>query len=369
MTLKRKKARIRIILIVVVFLRNQSFKCLKEQGVQSTDLVLLLDQNLKVLVDDSDGQENTSAAADRAQEVSQHRQSANAQTSEGGRRGDVPVELVNHRLVAVAGHDHLLLLQLLGHVLGTRAGHVDPGLGEEGARSQHEDDVDDSVEGVLQHRVEVLRRREVVAQAADWVGAGAAWTADIRPHAQQVDEEVAGELGGEHLRDDVEVGDKGGLEDDGDVAGVEELDWVAGGLAAEAGGLDGQVDAEALEVDDDAEDEDGGEQVGEVGQVLAVEGFFEGADFVVAGGEEVEEGDDGAFELCAAAGVDGGGREGFPDDGLADVGGDEEGDARAEAVAFLEELVEEEHDQAGDEQLHGRKSVVSLVNYSGWRLP
>jgi len=330
MTLKRKKARIRIILIVVVFLRNQSFKCLKEQGVQSTDLVLLLDQNLKVLVDDSDGQENTSTAADRAQEVSQHRQSADAQTSEGGRRGDVPVELVNHRLVAVAGHDHLLLLQLLGHVLGTRAGHVDPGLGEEGARSQHEDDVDDSVEGVL-----------------------------------QVDEEVAGELGGEHLRDDVEVGDKGGLEDDGDVAGVEELDWVAGGLATEAGGLDGQVDAEALEVDDDAEDEDGGEQVGEVGQVLAVEGFFEGADFVVAGGEEVEEGDDGAFELCAAAGVDGGGREGFPDDGLADVGGDEEGDARAEAVAFLEELVEEEHDQAGDEQLHGKKSVVRLVNYSG----
>ena len=42
----------------------------------------------------------------------------------------------------------------------------------------------------------------------------------------------------------------------------------------------------------------------------------------------MEEGDDGAFELGASAGVDGGGREGLPHDRLADVGRDEQRDPR-----------------------------------------
>ena len=53
----------------------------------------------------------------------------------------------------------------------------------------------------------------------------------------------------------------------------------------------------------------------------------------------MEEGDDGALELGAAAGVDSGRGERLPDDGLADVGRDEEGDAGAEAVALLQQLV------------------------------
>ena len=103
-----------------------------------------------------------------------------------------------------------------------------------------------------------------------------------------------------HLRDHVEVGDEGGLEDDRDVGGVEELDGVAGVLPPVAGRLDRQVHTEALkkgdedhdddkddggghgevpdadlEVDDHSEDEDGGSEVHEVGQVLAVEGLAE----------------------------------------------------------------------------------------------
>ena len=53
----------------------------------------------------------------------------------------------------------------------------------------------------------------------------------------------------------------------------------------------------------------------------------------------MEEGDDGALEFGAAAGVDCGRGERLPDDGLADVGRDEEGDAGAEAVALLQQLV------------------------------
>ena len=80
-----------------------------------------------------------------------------------------------------------------------------------------------------------------------------------------------------------------------------------------------------LEVYDHTKDDDGGEQVGQVRQVLAVEGLAEGANLVLAGGQKVEESNDGALELCAAAGVDGRRGEGLPDDGLANVGGNEQG--------------------------------------------
>ena len=59
--------------------------------------------------------------------------------------------------------------------------------------------------------------------------------------------------------DHVEVGDEGGLEDDRDVGGVEELDGVAAVLASVPGALDGQVHPESLEVYHHAEDEDGGD--------------------------------------------------------------------------------------------------------------
>lgn len=66
----------------------------------------------------------------------------------------------------------------------------------------------------------------------------------------------------------------------------------------------------------------------------------------------MEEGNDGAFELGAAACVDCCGREGLPDDGLADVGRDEEGNAAAQAVAFLQEFVQENDYQSGEDELH-----------------
>ena len=87
--------------------------------------------------------------------------------------------------------------------------------------------------------------------------------------------------------------------------------------------LDGKIDAETLKVDDDEEDEDGGHDVGHVGQVLAVEGLLErllsgeiGAssrslavrppdrgclELVLAGEDEVEEGDEGPLELGACS--------------------------------------------------------------------
>jgi len=127
-----------------------------------------------------------------------------------------------------------------------------------------------------------------------------------------------------HLGEEVEVADEGGQQDDGHVARVEELDGVLALLAAR---LEGDVDLEALQVDDDQEHQQRGRHVGEVGQVLAEEGVGEGAPLVGAEQRRVHGGDDGALELGALAHVEGGGREAAPEEGLADVGHDEQVDA------------------------------------------
>ena len=88
------------------------------------------------------------------------------------------------------------------------------------------------------------------------------------------------------------------------------------------------------EVDDDPKDEYRGAEVHQVGQVLAVEGLTQGTDLVLAGGEQAEQGDDGALELGAAASVDGGRGEALPDDRLADCLNEE-----VDAGALLEQLV------------------------------
>lgn len=90
-----------------------------------------------------------------------------------------------------------------------------------------------------------------------------------------------------------------------------------------AGRFNRDLDTETLKVDDSAEDDYGSDQVHDVGQVLAVECLAESNRLVWPGEEEVHKSDDGALELGATAGVDGGGGKGLPHDGFANVGGDE----------------------------------------------
>jgi hypothetical protein len=73
---------------------------------------------------------------------------------------------------------------------------------------------------------------------------------------------------------------------------------------------------------------------------------------VRAGRKEVEQGNHGALELSATTSVDGSGAEGLPDDGLANVGSDEQGDTRAQTVALLEQLVEEQDNDTGNDELN-----------------
>lgn len=58
------------------------------------------------------------------------------------------------------------LAQLITNVFGTRSGNGDPGPGEECARPEHEDYVDDGVEWIVEHVNQRLRRRQIIAQSA-----------------------------------------------------------------------------------------------------------------------------------------------------------------------------------------------------------
>jgi len=79
-----------------------------------------------------------------------------------------------------------------------------------------------------------------------------------------------------------------------------------------------------LEVDDHSEDENGCHQVEKVGEILSVESFTESTNFVLSGGQKMEQCNHSSFELSSTAGVNCGRAEGLPHDRFTDIGGNEE---------------------------------------------
>jgi hypothetical protein len=112
-----------------------------------------------------------------------------------------------------------------------------------------------------------------------------------------------------------------------------------------------------LQVDDGGKDHNSGNEVHDVWQPLAPEGLLQRAAFVVPGQKEMEERNKSALELGATASVDGGGGEGLPDNRLTNVGGYEEGNTRAETVSLLEEFIEENDDERGDDKLEDEQEA------------
>ena len=120
-----------------------------------------------------------------------------------------------------------------------------------------------------------------------------------------------------------------------------------------------------LEVDNHGEDNDGGDQVHAVGQVLPVEGLAKSELLVGPGDEKVDKADNGTLELGTTASVDSGRGESAPDDRLANVGRDEERDTAAETVALLEELVKENDNDGGSQKLDDEQNADTGAEVSG----
>jgi len=113
-----------------------------------------------------------------------------------------------------------------------------------------------------------------------------------------------------------------------------------------------------LEVNDYKDDDHSGEEVRKIRRILSVESILKRVELVALGQQEVEKSNDCALKLGALLGSDGDGGEAAPENVLADIRGDEERYARAETVALLEELVEENHDHARGEQLNDNQDGV-----------
>lgn len=63
-------------------------------------------------------------------------------------------------------------------------------------------------------------------------------------------------------------------------------------------------------------------------------------------------------------GVNCGWRECFPDNGLANIGGNEERYSAPQSISFLEKLVQQQHDKSSDEQLNNNQKTNTSSNFS-----
>lgn len=120
----------------------------------------------------------------------------------------------------------------------------------------------------------------------------------------------------QYLWDEVKVGHKSRLKNDGHVGGVKQLDGVRALLATCILWPHGQNNTEPLEVDDNQEDQDSCKQVGYIWKILPVKCLTEGSNFVSSGNQEVEQGNDSTLKLGTTASIDSGWAECFPDDVL-----------------------------------------------------
>ena len=80
----------------------------------------------------------------------------------------------------------------------------------------------------------------------------------------------------------------------------------------------------------------------------------------------MDKGQNRTLELRATTSVNGHWAECLPEDLLADVGGNEEGDTGAETVALLEELIEEDNNETGDNELDNEQDADTKTKLR-WR--
>uniref|UniRef100_A0A7S4UCI4 Uncharacterized protein n=1 Tax=Paramoeba aestuarina TaxID=180227 RepID=A0A7S4UCI4_9EUKA len=83
----------------------------------------------------------------------------------------------------------------------------------------------------------------------------------------------------------------------------------------------------------------------------AVQGLLDGSSLIVSRRQQMKQGDEGAFKLCPSAGAECRRRKALPHNGVADVAGDKEGRSAANTPALGHEVVQEDTEQTGCQQL------------------
>src|SRR5271155_5667712 len=126
---------------------------------------ILRDSIFHAFSNSRDRKENPCSASQRTKHITSHRQSTNTGTPKCSRRGDNSLQLFVHTLLAMAGHDKTLVLELLRDVSRCRARNLNPCFREQSAGNDDKQYVYNGVDRVEQRVGEVQRRRHVVRNA------------------------------------------------------------------------------------------------------------------------------------------------------------------------------------------------------------
>ena len=100
------------------------------------------------------------------------------------------------------------------------------------------------MEWISDNGVEVSWGRDIISETTNWDTVSSHF--NILPLAKKSDKEESLEFSVEELGEEIEVGDQGSVEHDGDVGSVEQLDREVSGVSSNILFLDVKVNSESL---------------------------------------------------------------------------------------------------------------------------
>lgn len=110
----------------------------------------------------------------------------------------------------------------------------------------------------------------------------------ILPLSKKSNDKVSSELSSQDLCEEVNIGDKCSLEDNWNVGGIEKSDWIWLSETSHLSATELELDSETLEVDDDKDDNNSGNEIQQIWSILSVECLLEAIQLVWLGKQEVE---------------------------------------------------------------------------------
>mmetsp|Transcript_25675 Transcript_25675/g.53602 ORF Transcript_25675/g.53602 Transcript_25675/m.53602 type:complete len:208 (-) Transcript_25675:983-1606(-) len=184
---------------------------------------ILPHKRLVQVINDRHRQQYPCPRPNRSHVIRHHRQKPYANTAQRRRDGDVTSQNPRRGRIPMTLHHHLILPHLTRHIPHRRPANLRPSPSEDGAGGERKHQVKQRVERIVKHIRQCRGGRNVVRQSSHGNRVrhrGGAGGGD-GPLPEEFDEGRVRLLVVQHLGDEVDVGDEGGLEDDGHVGGVE----------------------------------------------------------------------------------------------------------------------------------------------------
>jgi len=237
-------------------------------------LLLLLGDHLKVLVDDSYGEEDSGSRSIGSHEVSEDAETSNGETTRGSSSVNTFGKLLDHRHFSPSFNGEFLVHQLTHDISSVLSRAVNPELSEEDARARDESPVENCVEGVVYDLRDTLGSREPISESTNGDSLSKGFI--FFPLSNERDEGVTLEFSVEEIGDHVEFADESSPHDDGDVRGIEQFDREGYFVTTYLSVTKSQFNAESLEVDNYKEDNHSSDQAGNVRRVVTEKGVLKG---------------------------------------------------------------------------------------------